>query len=126
MDERIDELVDALGCSIAEAKDIIATDKAIDRGERVPHDLSKEQEKMAKKFANATTHKKPAVYQFQKRERKANPTKRELIAFLKDALGEYADLQDLAVTNEERQIAFALGGNKYEITLVQKRAPKAK
>ena len=75
MDKEIDKLVDLLGCSIEEAKDILIADKKIDKGEKMDFDLSKEQEKQAKKFANATTHKKPVAYKFDKKEKKADVTK---------------------------------------------------
>ena len=77
--ERIDEIVDLLGCSIAEAKQIIADDKAIDKGERMSFDLTPEQEKQAKKYANVREHKKPATYKWEKRERKADTTKEGVI-----------------------------------------------
>jgi hypothetical protein len=32
---------------------------------------------------------------------------------------------DVEITNKERQIAFKIGENAYELTLVQKRKPKA-
>lgn len=128
-EKRIDEIVDALGCSIKEAEDIVAYDKKVDKAkakDRLEHDLTLEQEKKAKKYANVTEHKKPTVYKFDKRERKANLTKAELIEFIKNALNDYAELQNLTVTNKERQIAFELSGEKFELTLVQKRKPKAK
>lgn len=31
---------------------------------------------------------------------------------------------DLAITNKERQIAFKIGDDSFELTLVQKRKPK--
>lgn len=124
--EKIDNIVDSLGCSIAEAEQIIADDKAIDKGERMPFDLTKEQEKAAMKLANVKEHKKPAVYKWDKKTRKENPTKKELIEFIKTALDEYADLKDLTVVNAERQISFGLGDEKFELTLVQKRRPKVK
>ena len=33
-------------------------------------------------------------------------------------------VKKLEITNKERQIAFEIGGEKYELTLVQKRKPK--
>lgn len=114
----------ALGCSEAEAEEIIQTDKAIDRGERVYFDLSPEQEKQAKKLINATTRKKPANYQFAKRERKANPTKADIIQYLFDSLHEGYECSDLEITNKERQLTFAIGEDKFELTLIQKRKPK--
>lgn len=125
-EKRVAELMAILNCSEDEAKDIIETDKAIDRGERVYFDLSKEKEKEAIKMANTGTRKKPTVYDFSKRERKANPTKggiiSELAKFLTE-MSEYAT-ENVEITNKERQIAFKIGEDSFELTLVQKRKPK--
>lgn len=120
------KLMRILGCTAEEADDIIATDKMIDQGERTPYDLDPEREKMAKKFANAREKRKPTVYQFQKRERKANPTKGGIIAELAKFLEENSEfaVENVEITNKERQIAFKIGENAFELTLTQKRKPK--
>lgn len=120
------KLMRILGCTAEEADDIIATDKMIDQGERTPYDLDPEREKMAKKFANAREKRKPTVYQFQKRERKANPTKGGIIAELAKFLAENSEfaVENVEITNKERQIAFKIGENAFELTLTQKRKPK--
>ena len=116
-----------LGMTEKEALDVIACDHEIDRGIAQEFDLDPEREKMAKKFANATTKKKPTVYDFKQRERKANPTKASIIAELAKFLAEDSEnaCEGVEVTNKERQIAFTIGDQKYELTLVQKRTPKA-
>lgn len=121
-----EKLMRILKCTAEEADDIIKTDKMIDKGERTPYDLDPETEKMAKKFANTTERKKPTVYSFQKRERKANPTKGGIIAELAKFLendSEFAT-ESVEITNKERQISFSVGSEKYELTLVQKRKTK--
>lgn len=126
--ERIMRVLDV---SADEADEILKTDKAIDRGERVPFDLSPEQEKMAKKFANVDTkkRKKPTVYNLDARgkARKENPTKASIIAELAKFLTENSEnaCEMVEITNKERQIAFKIGENAYELTLVQKRKPKS-
>jgi Holliday junction resolvasome RuvABC DNA-binding subunit len=55
------EAMQKLGFSEEEIKDIIATDEAIDKGEKVYFDLSPEKEKEAKKYAKAGTRKAPTV-----------------------------------------------------------------
>lgn len=121
-----EKLMRKLNCSAEEAEDIIRTDKMIDRGERSPYDLDPEREKMAKKFANAGTRKAPTAYKFNKRERKSNPTKAGIIAELATFLTENSEnaCENVEITNKERQIAFKIGENLYELTLVQKRKPK--
>lgn len=121
-----EKLMRILKCTAEEADDIIKTDKMIDKGERTPYDLDPETEKMAKKFANVTERKRPTVYNFQKRERKANPTKGGIIAELAKFLendSEFAT-KSVEITNKERQIAFKIGDDAFELTLVQKRKPK--
>lgn len=116
-----------LGMTEKEALDVIDCDHEIDRGIAQEFDLDPEREKMAKKFANATTKKKPTVYDFKQRERKANPTKASIIAEIAKFLAEDSEnaCENVVVTNKERQISFSIGDNKYEFTLVQKRTPKA-
>lgn len=123
-----DKLVRLLGCSEEEALDIIKSDKAIDQGKRVDFDLSPELEKMAKKFANAGVRKAPTVYKFDTKDkkRKENPTKAGIIAELAKFLAENSEnaCENVEITNKERQIAFKIGENAFELTLVQKRAAK--
>ena len=121
-----EKLMRILGCTAEEADDIIATDKMIDQGKRTPYDLDPETEKMAKKFANSREKKKPTVYDFKKRERKANPTKGGIIAELAKFLEENSEFatESVEITNKERQIAFKIGEDAFELTLVQKRKPK--
>ena len=116
-----------LGMSEMEALDVVACDHEIDRGIAQDFDLDPEREKMAKKFANATTKKKPTVYDFKQRERKANPTKASIIAELAKFLAEDSEnaCESVNILNKERQIGFTIGDNQYELTLVQKRKPKA-
>ena len=116
-----------LGMTEKEALDVIDCDHEIDRGIAQEFDLDPEREKMAKKFANATTKKKPTVYDFKQRERKANPTKASIIAEIAKFLAEDSEnaCENVVITNKERQISFSIGDNQYEFTLVQKRKPKA-
>ena len=123
-----EKIMRILGVDEAGAEEILAADKAIDRGERVDFDLDPETEKMAKKMANAGTRKKPTVYNFDtsKRQRKENPTKAGISAELAKFLAEQSEnaCENVNITNKERQIAFTVGENSYELTLVQKRKPK--
>ena len=110
-----------------EAQDILAYDKAVEAGEKTEYDLSPEKEKIARKFAHAGTRKAPTAYKFTKRERKPNATKGGIIAELADFMEHNSnfDVSNLAITNKERQISFMVGGETFELTLVQKRKPKS-
>jgi hypothetical protein len=132
---RIDEnqivrIMSGLKCGRDEAIEIFLSDKAIDRGERMPFDLDPETEKMAKKFANVQERKKkaPTVYNFDTstKKRKENPTKSGIIAEIAQFLQEKSEnaCENVIITNAERQISFTIGENTYEFTLVQKRKPK--
>lgn len=72
-----------------------------------------------------TEAKKPA-----KREFKVDAEKSEIINFIYERLREYenedgaAVLSDVEITNRNRLIAFSLGDNKYELTLVRKKQSK--
>lgn len=116
-----EKLMRLLDITEAEAEDIIATDKAIDKGERVYFDLDPETEKQAKKLINVETHKKSTEKTV--RTRKENPTKANIITEINQFLIENG-YEMVEITNKERQIAFKVGENDYELTLVQKRKPK--
>ena len=121
MEEKIKKLMASLKCTREEAIDIIESDKAIDKGERVYFDLDKDAEKRAKKWANVgektkKTERKAPV-------RKENATKSAIIAEIAQFLTEKG-YEMVEITNKERQITFKVGENDYEFTLVQKRKPK--
>ena len=117
-----EKLMRLLGCSEAEAIDIIASDKAIDKGEKVDFDLTPEQEREVKKYRAVGTRKTDKT-QPSERKRKENPTKATVIAEIAQFLTENG-YESVEITNKERQIAFKVGENAYEFTLVQKRKPK--
>lgn len=127
-DVQIARIMNGLGCSKEEAEEIYKTDLEIDRGQAHDFDLSPDKEKWAKKMCNVTTRarKAPTVYQFSQRARKPNATKGGIIAELAKFLTEASDYEvaNLNITNAERQIAFSIGENDFELTLVQKRKPK--
>jgi hypothetical protein len=125
METQKEKLMRILGISEAEAEDVIEKDKIIDRGGRVEFDLDPELEKeIKKKYVNS--HDKTGSYNFQKRERKPNATKGGLIAELATFLTENSEFstENVEITNKERQIAFEIGEDCFELTLVQKRKPK--
>lgn len=125
------EAMKKLGLSDKEIEELIAADAAIDKGEKMPFDLTAEQAKEAKKYTKAGTKKAPTVYKLDnengKRSRKENPTKAAIIAELAKFLTENNEnaCEMVEITNKERQIAFKIGENAYELTLVQKRKPKS-
>ena len=125
-EKQIENIMVNLKCTREEAEDVMKWDKVIDQGGRTPYDLDPEAEKMAKKMANVRERKKPTVYDFKQRERKANPTKGGIISELHKFLVEMSEFatENVEITNKERQIAFKIGDDTFELTLVQKRKPK--
>ena len=112
-----------LNCTKEEAVNVIESDKRIDRGERVEFDLSPEKEKLAKKMANTHERKKPIALDTKPRQRKENATKAELVNALADFLKKQG-MDNVTITNKERMIAFSIGADNFEITLIQKRKAK--
>lgn len=125
-EKQIENIMVNLKCTREEAEDVMKWDKVIDQGGRTPYDLDPEAEKMAKKMANVRERKKPTAYDFKQRERKANPTKGGIISELHKFLVEMSEFatESVEITNKERQIAFKIGEDAFELTLVQKRKPK--
>lgn len=124
MEKQIQALM-KLGLSREEALQTLADDKDIDQGKPKDFDLSPEQMKNAKQYTKVGTRKTSATP--TKRERKANPTKTLIIAELFKFFSENAEIsaENLEILNKERQISFSINSEKYELTLIQKRKPKA-
>ena len=117
------ESMHKLGFTEEEIADIIKSDAAIDKGERVYFDLSAEEEKKAKKYANVGTRK---TTEKVTKTRKENPTKATVITEIFKFLNENAEIsaENVVILNKERQISFKIGDNSFELTLTQKRKPK--
>lgn len=104
-----------LGMTEAEAKQVLEDDKLIDKGEAMPFDLSKEQEKATRSMRQAD-RQKPFVPNLKTRERKPNEAKRELINIISKTLTD-AEIVELTISNPERQIDFTFNGVRYRIVL---------
>lgn len=109
-----------------EEAELLAYDKAVEKGEKTEFDATPEQLKVEREMARTGTRKAPTAYKFTKRERKPNATKGGIIAELEQFFGENSQfsVENLQITNKERQISFQIGGETFELTLVQKRKPK--
>lgn len=116
MANTVENLMKVLGCSEEEAKQILADDKKIDRGEKL-FELTPEQQKASKK-ARQTGTKKKTVYSFDtsKRKRKENPDKAFLIEIFKKAL-ESQEATNIEVMNPEREMSFNFNDVVYKIVL---------
>ena len=104
----------ALGLTEEEVAQVIEDDKRIDKGEKL-FELTAEQEKASKQARQAD--RKPTVYEFKPRERKANDSKRAIINALVDCAKDLADNGEVDVTNIEREFLFTANGVKYKVVL---------
>ena len=114
MNEQIKNLMELLGCDEQTAKEIIADDERIDKGEKL-FEQTAEQKANSKKYVSTGT-RKPMTPNLPKKERKADADKRQLVALLNATVGEIADSEP-TVTNIERQIDFEFRGRKFRIVL---------
>ena len=121
MNEQIQKLMKNLGLTEQEARELLADDTTVDKGQKMDFDLTPEQEKNAKK-ARATGTKKPTAYKFENRKRKENPEKRDILKAVFELAEDCWDNAELV--NPERQVDFHLNGNHYSLTLTCHRPPK--
>ena len=127
METKIEKLINALGCSRAEAIDIIESDRKIDNGEKL-FELSAEQEKASKQARQAD--RTPTVYKLDntagKRSKKADNDKQEIVGRLTSTLENwfksnsqctYNACTNLEIINPEREFTFTYNGKKYKVVL---------
>lgn len=100
-----------LGCSVDEARDIIATDKRIDRGEKL-FELPEELKAGAKKARQAERHTPEAIH----RDRKPDEDKRVIMQLIINSIQKDCDSK-IEISNAEREILFSYNGKKYRLTL---------
>ena len=115
---QLHRIMENLDCDEETAKEIMETDKRIDKGEKL-FELPEELEKGAKKARNAGNCKgytKPT-----NREKKVDEDKRELIYIIKNALINplcgNLPVENLEIANPEREMTFTHNGKKYKIVL---------
>ena len=112
MEQDILRIMSALGVDRETATEIAQADKAIDRGEPMPFDLTAEQEKVTRTYRQVA---RPVMVESKPRPRKTDEDKREIISTLDDALCDLVD--NVIVTNPERQLDFEYNGRKFRLTL---------
>lgn len=106
------EAMKKLGMTEAEIAEVLEADKRIDKGEKL-FELSAEQEREAKKARNVG--RAPTAYKFQKRERKPDEDKADLLNILFSAVLPVCDTYE--ITNGEREFLFTYHGKKYKVVL---------
>jgi hypothetical protein len=124
---KVQKIMNLLDCTEEEAVDVIKTDNIIDKGGRTEYDLPIEKEKEIKKiYAVKDRMAKDKTTSQRGKVRAENLTKSGVISKLFEFLTENDEIsfENVEILNKERQIAFKIGEDNYELTLVQKRKPK--
>jgi hypothetical protein len=120
---QVAKIMRLLNISEEEALQVIADDKAIDKGEKL-FEQTKEQKAVTKQMTATGTRKTPTVYNFDttKRERKKDGTKEEFIANLAEYL--QTSVENVQILNPSKLISFTIGEDTFELDLKRKRATK--
>lgn len=111
---QMQKIMQNLDCDEETAKEILETDKRIEKGEKL-FELSADQkkaEKQARNFGNCNLYTKP-----QKKEKPTDTEKRHLINLLAETLENIADTGQVEITNAEREMLFTRNGRKFKIVL---------
>lgn len=113
MEERIQKIMKNLDCSREDALQVIEDDKKIDKGEKL-FELTAEQKKASKDARQVA--RKPTVYKFeQKRTRKADNEKAEVMQMIAELLEPLS--AEFELTNPERECVFVFKDRKLKLTL---------
>lgn len=119
--ERVIKMMNTLNLTREEAEQCVRDDDIIDKGGtcdwEVP--MTAEQKKLIRQL-HATDRKTGAKK--VKREKKVDDNKKALITTISNAL---TDVEDLVITNDEREMTFTFNGTAYKIVLSAPRAAKA-
>ncbi len=125
---KAEEVAKKLGITIAEAEEMLAEDKKVDRMKMkdVNNDLTDTQKKAIKKHTNVGRGKEiqstDAYGKKRKRTIKADDVKQMLIKTIAEVLEEVADKVD--ITNIQKTITLTIGDDNFEVDLKRKRKPK--
>ncbi len=116
---KIETLMKNLKCTEAEARQILADDEAIDKGEKL-FELSAEGKKVAKSMTIAG---EKTVKKSVKRERKIDDEKVAIIKKIADFLAKNEGFS-VEILKKEKEISLKIGENDYSVTLTKHRPPK--
>lgn len=118
-EKTIQKHMNVLHISREEAIELIKEDEKIDKmtsTSEINSDMSVEQVKASKTARQADRKKTVFNFDVSKREKKANPDKRNLIENLRASV-EAVGATDIDVTNIEREMTFKFNNVKYKIVL---------
>lgn len=112
--EKVKKIMRLLDCTEEEAKNVIESDKQIDKGEKL-YELTADQKKAEKKMRSVGVRTVNPYGKQTTRERPQDKEKRFLIETLELALSPFAE--NVKTTNPEREIVFEHCGRKFKIVL---------
>lgn len=121
-DAEIDKLMDSLDISIAEACEMILSDREVIVNETV-EELTKNAQKNR---VTSTIHGAKGEKKERKpREKKENPLKREIIQYIYDCFKAKYNINCLiSITNPEKYIDLTIDGREFTVNLVEHRPKK--
>ena len=119
-EDRIKAVMLAANCSYEDAVQVIEDDEAIDKGERLDWEPTIEEEKEMRKATRLKVDRKPSGER-KPREREADTAKREIVAKVAEAMGQYENVE---IANVEREVTFVIDGAEYSLTLTKHRKSK--
>ena len=114
---QIQNFMTVLKISEQERQELLAYDKAVDKGTATEYELTPEQKKVSKERRRAENR----TYTFTQRERKADNEKQEIISIIATLFAENA-----VISIKAREVALTIGDNEYSITLIKHRTKKGK
>lgn len=114
MEERIAQIMKSLDLTREEALELLADDDKIEHNQKMPFDLTKEQEKNVRKMKNVA-RTVDAYGKQRTRTVKEDAEKLLLIKLIADTLG--GQTENLTVTNPQREINFEFQNRKFKIVL---------
>lgn len=120
-EKQIQTYMEKLGISREEAEQLFEDDAEDYIGEQ-GEEMTKNAKEVMRTIHGADSGKKTQPKKNAPRERKENPTKREIIQSLFAVVQNLADSAE--ITNMEKYISFQIGEDTFELNLVQKRKPK--
>lgn len=125
MVKEIQTLVEKLGVTEEQAKEILACDKEIDKGKPMPFDLPPEKEKIAKKYRNVGGKHSKSEENAPKKAKnvKISAEKVEIVAKIAEFLQNSLNL-DTEITNPSREIKILTENKLFSLTLVEHRSKK--
>lgn len=121
-DQEIDKMMDKLDISMAEACEMILSDRDVIENEVVEELTAK----ATKNRVTATIHQAKGEKKERKtRERKENPLKKEIIQAIYTVIAnEITSSTKTFIRNDEKYIDFSLGDREFTINLVEHRKKK--